>query len=80
MDDVGEVINDNAMEERAPQRPPVVSRNITTDIQRVVSFQGPHEVWDSLPMASKLFMLATIMDVLLVVGYSLWQFMEVNKE
>eukprot|EP00210_Caulerpa_lentillifera_P002445 g2343.t1 len=78
MEDVGEVINENAMEERAPQRPPLFSRNITTDIQRAVSFQGPRDMWDSLPIASKLFMLATFMDVALVFAYSIWQFLEMG--
>jgi len=79
MEDVEEAVNYTAAtEERTPQRPPFISRNITTDIRRAVSFQSPQEVWDSLPMASKLFMLATIVDVLLVIGYSLWQFMEVS--
>lgn len=78
MEDVEEAVNFTAAtEERTPQQPPFISRNITTDIRRVVSFQSPQEVWDSLPNASKLFMLATIVDVLLVIGYSLWQFMEV---
>eukprot|EP00210_Caulerpa_lentillifera_P004657 g4442.t1 len=77
MAEVEEIINSTAStRERAPQKPHGFSRNITTDIQRVVSFQSPQEVWDSLPMASKLFMLATFVDVLLVIGYSLWQFME----
>ena len=80
MEAVGEVVNENEATERAPQKPPGISRAITSEIQRAVNFNSLREYWDSLPIVSKLFMFMTLIDVCMVFGYAIWQTLEVKAQ
>ena len=74
-----EGINDNEDDhgERAPQEPPGLSRLVTSEIKKVVKFRTNREYWDSLPVVSKLFMFMSLIDVCMVIGYVIWQVLEV---
>lgn len=85
VDDVGIFVNnreDRALEdvppEAAPQQIPKMSRIYTTEIDKLVRFETCQEYWESLPVVSKLFMFMTLIDVLMVIGYCLWQIIRVR--